>query len=43
LGVDTGDAAGIFFSGDRWDKLREMMKEYVNFEGVHGDAEFRVI
>lgn len=43
--IDTGDAAGIFFSGphgDNWptatgEERLAILKEYIEFERIHGD------
>lgn len=37
IGVTTGDAAGIFFSGPEWDDMMETMKKYVAFEETWND------
>lgn len=32
LGVPTGDFAALYFSGDRWDALIEILSDYVRAE-----------
>lgn len=38
LGIDSGDMAGVFFSGQRWDDLKKIMIEYVAFEADSSDG-----
>jgi tRNA U38,U39,U40 pseudouridine synthase TruA len=32
MGIPTGDAAGLFFSGVVYEKMKEQFKDYVRFE-----------
>lgn len=32
MGVDAGDAAGLFFSGVTGDRFKSMMREYIRFQ-----------
>lgn len=35
LGVETGDAAGIFFSGEHEKAIKKILIDYINFELMH--------
>ena len=32
IGIDTGDVAGMFFSGDNKDQIEEILREYISLE-----------
>lgn len=42
LGIKSGDTAGMFFSGSRWDELKGIMMEYVRHEESCGEYPFRL-
>lgn len=37
LGITTGDAAAMYFSGANGDVFRRTMADYIKFEQQHGD------
>lgn len=42
LGVKTGDTAGLFFSGDAYEKIRGPLKQYLNLELELAKPDFEV-
>ena len=35
LGVETGDVAGLHFSGDAGERFRELMRDYIRTERAY--------
>lgn len=40
LGQSHGDAAGIFFTGENEERIKELLREYVRFEIATLEGEF---